>query len=145
MQKDYCTEHFDMTGWFLVISLAKNIRKHFASFNRNMTNTFLCSPGPCCWRRAQSRAERETGCSDLFVDTIKLLRPLKTTEQPTTGLLHRSAKSGAGCSWFQCFGRTIGCRNVRWNTFSFRSTLLDLYKHWTVLNSGHLMLTLTLL
>lgn len=85
MQKDYCTEHFDMTGWFLVISLAKNIRKHFAGFNRNGTNTFLCSPGPCCWRRAWSRAERETGCSDLFVDAIKLLRPLKTTHQPTTG------------------------------------------------------------
>lgn len=24
MQNDYCTEHFDMTGWFLVISLARN-------------------------------------------------------------------------------------------------------------------------
>lgn len=62
MQNNYCTEHFDTTGWFLVISLARNkqTNKNFCRFEQKPEEYILIFfPGPCCWRRAQSGAEKE--------------------------------------------------------------------------------------
>lgn len=83
-RKKYCTEHFDTTGCFLVISLDKKTEKK---------NTLqFCPPPPSQQKQDEyilmfSRSvslkehlpEQEVRRSHPFVETIKLLRRLKTT------------------------------------------------------------------
>lgn len=81
---------YDVTGWFLMISLSTNQRKHLK------------------WDKYIHTFSRS-----VLLKEIRL-RPLKTTCQPVTGFLLRSARSEAGCLWIWGFGRMILCRNVRW-------------------------------
>lgn len=71
MQNDYCTEHFDVTGWFLVISLTRDKTHILQILNRNRRNTFLYFFQVHVAEGEHSPEQRETGCSDLFTDTVK--------------------------------------------------------------------------
>lgn len=96
-------------------------------------------PGPRCWRRAQSRAERERtrGCSDLFVDTLRTVEAFEDKVSAIDRVPTQVCKVWSGM--FMSSGLWKDDRfagNVRWNTFSFRSVkLLFLQEPWIFTNT----------
>lgn len=98
MQNDYCTEHFDTTGWvffffvfFLVISLARSdiykekTKTHVLQiFNRNRRNTFLyffpqvrVAEGEHSPEQIRGAAARPPTARSVRTYTLKQLRPLE--------------------------------------------------------------------
>lgn len=66
MQNDYCTEHFDMTGWFLVISLARN-KTHILQIltETGGIHSYIFFQVHVA-EGEHSPEQKETGCSDPF-------------------------------------------------------------------------------
>lgn len=125
MQNDYCTEHFDTTGWFLVISLARN-KTHILQILREtggIHSSFFFSRSMLLKESTVQSRKRSTYSWGLF---------------KSTGFLRRSEKFWkvwSRCSWFQGFGRMIKLQEMRWNTFSFRSIkLLFVQEPWIFTN-----------
>lgn len=145
MQQHHCTQHSDMMA---VFGDTFNRKYKKTGFHKNRTNTFFYSPGPCCRRRAQSRADRD----GLRWSVCRYNKTVEAFEDNIS--VHYRVPTQVWCSGFQGFGRTISCRNemkyiqLQVNTLGSLQTLnfsCLLLRKLAPRRSGCLTLTLTLL